>query len=320
MKRARVVFIAWVLIALIVPALHCQAFPELPEILDQLAEQYHLPSLRAAFGTFTFEYSDLATPFALWIEDSISEAASRSARVRILNRNAAAALDPAFRDVYSEFLKQTGSEALLHGRYFQESRNIRVRLELTDLATGTLLGVADWRIPSSRVPSYASVAPTREALARARDLKLVGQSSPGGLKVSIATDRGQGAAYRVGESLEILVSVNMDAYVRLFHVDGAGVIQLIWPNVYGGAEGLIRAGETVRLPGPSDPFRFLLSPPYGTEFIKAIASTEPFTVGQPDFFDLGTNPRVITHGLAAQGSKTAQTAENLASYLIGPGE
>lgn len=319
MKPSRITLAVGIVLIVVAPALQSQVIPELPGILDRMAEKYHMPSIRAAFGTFTYEYTDLATPFSRWIEDSLSEASSKSTRISILNRNAAAALDPAFKGIYGEFLKETGSEALLHGRFFQEGRSIRVRLELTDLATGTLVGVEDWKLSASRVPSYASIAPAKETLARALDLKRMGSASVGGFKVSVTTDRGQGAAYRAGESLEILVTVNKDAYVRLFHINGTGGIQLIWPNSFGGGDGRIRAGDTVRLPGPSDPFRFLLSAPYGTEFIKAIAATEPFSGEQPGFTDLGTNPRVISSGFAAKGSRTAETAENLASYFIGPG-
>jgi len=298
-------------------------------VLDTIAENYYMPSVRAAFGTFTFEYSDLPTPFSRWLEERLAEAAGSSRRVQLLNRNAAAAMDPVFRKEYEAFFRETGTSALLHGRYFLEGQQVRVRLELTDLGSATLIGAKDWYVPASQVPVYASVRPAEAAAARAGELARLGAATQGGLTVSVSTDRGTGAAYRDGEELTALVTVNREAYVRLYHVDGTGHIQMIWPNRFSGGNGLMKAGSAIKLPGPGDPFAFKLQPPYGTEFLKAIASTLPFSDSQADFSDLGTNYRAATtRGLAVTGTSTGTTggkdsgtqevAESLASYYIGP--
>ncbi|MFH2116148.1 MAG: DUF4384 domain-containing protein [Spirochaetota bacterium] len=303
-------------------------------VLDAMAEDYYMPSVRAAFGTFTFEYSDLPTPFARWLEENLAVAAGSSRRVQLLNRNAAAAMDPVFRKEYEAFFRETGTSALLHGRYFLEGQQVRVRLELTDLGSATLIGARDWYIPASKVPAYASVCPAEAATARAGELARLGAATQGGLAVSVSTDRGTGAAYRDGEELAALVTVNKDAYVRLYHVDGTGHIQMIWPNRFSGGNGLIKAGSSIKLPGSHDPFAFKMQPPYGTEFLKAIASTLPFSDSQADFSDLGTNYHTAaTRGLAVteatmstgasagagvQGSSPLEIAEALASYYIGP--
>jgi hypothetical protein len=292
-------------------------------ILDAMAEHHYMPSLRAAFGNFTFEYTDLPTPFARWVEDCLATAAAASRRVQLLNRSAAAALDPAFQQEYASFIRETGSDALLHGRYFDEGPQVRVRLELTDLSSGTLIGTRDWLVPMSAVPAYAAVKAADDARARATELARLAAIPPGGLKVTVSTDRGSGAAYRNGEKLVALVTVNKDAYVRLYHVSSAGQLQLIWPNRFGGGDGLIKAGTTVHLPGPTDPFAFLLEPPFGTEFLKAVASTQAFKEGHADFTNLGTNYRAaVTRGLAVTATSAASTgpevAEAMASYHIGP--
>lgn len=295
-----------------------QASSDLPKLLDSLASGYHLPSVLAAYGTFTYEFTGLPTPFSRWLEDRLSEAATKSSRLRILNRNAAMAMDPAFKEIYGSFLRETGAEALLHGTFFQEGEGLRIHLELTDLSSGTLLGAVDWRLSSRDIPAYAPAAPASDATTRARELAKLGVVTPGGLTVSVTTDRGPGAAYRDGETMEIIVTVNKDAYVRLYHVDGSGRIQLIWPNTFGGKDGRILGGQTVRLPGSNDPFRFQMGPPYGTEFIKALASTTPFQSEETDFSDLGIDSRVMTRGLSVVGSKAPEAAEALASYYIGP--
>ena len=99
--------------------------------------------------------------------------------------------------------------------------------------------------------------------------------------------------------------------------------QLIWPNRYGGGKGLMKAGSLVRIPSDGDPFAFKLQPPYGTEFLKAVASTVPFVDSQEDFSDLGGEARdVMTRGLSVVSTASTETfyAEALASYYIGPRE
>jgi len=290
--------------------------------LDAAASSYYLPSVRAVFGTFTYEYSDLPTPFSRWVEDRLLLASSGSTRVRLLNRNAAAALDPVLKESFGKFIMETGAEALLSGRFFVEGDSVRVRFELTELSSGTLIGAGDWQVPGSVVPVYASVKPASGTVERAKELSSLSTTGSGELKVSVSTNRGGGAAYRVGESLAVLVGVTKDAFVRVYHIDGAGRIQLIWPNRFGGGDGKVRAGETVRLPPDGNaPFAFVMEPPYGTEFIKVVASTTAFSDTQSDFSDLGTSARAtMTRGLAVTGSGStkSEVAEALASYYIGP--
>ncbi|PKL08790.1 MAG: hypothetical protein CVV51_07150 [Spirochaetae bacterium HGW-Spirochaetae-7] len=292
--------------------------------LDKMAAEYYLPTVRAVFGTFTFEYSELPTQFSRWAEDRLLLAAAGSTRLKVLNRNAAAALDPVLRESYGAFLRETGAEALVSGRFFLEDDRVRIALLLTELSSGTMIGAADWIIPVSSVPDYASVKPASVAVNRAHELAKLSSTAPGGLTVSASTDRGAGAAYRAGENLTVIVGVNKDAWVRVYHVDGAGQIQLIWPNRFSAGEGMVRSGAPILLPpDTSAPYSFLMEPPYGIEFIKVVASSVPFLDEQEDFSDLGSRAmEVMTRGLSVQGTGASSTkpevAEALASYYIGP--
>ncbi len=218
---------------------------------------------------------------------------------------------------------------MLHGCYFLEGSLVRVRLEPTDLGSGTLIDARDWLVAASIVPAYASVKPAALAQDRAAELAGSGSVVSGtggsgggaamGLQLSLATDRGSGAAYREVEELTVLLAVNKDAWVRLYHVDAGGHIQLIWPNRFGGGDGRIRPGTTVAIPDPCDSFRFAMTPPYGTEFLKAVASTTPFSTNQADFADLGMDYRAaVTRGIVVTGTARTEVSEALAVYNIGP--
>jgi hypothetical protein len=72
----------------------------------------------------------------------------------------------------------------------------------------------------------------------------------------------------------VLVAVNKEAWGKVYHVDVNGKVRLIWPNRFGGG-GTIKPGQAVRIPAEGDPFAFKMTPPFGSEFIKIVASTRP---------------------------------------------
>ena len=115
----------------------------------------------------------------------------------------------------------------------------------------------------------------------------------------------------------MLVTSSKDAYLKIYHVDVNGVAQLIWPNRFGGS-GKIKAGEALKFPGPNDKFQYVLGRPYGTEYIKAVASTKPFATMEADFSDLqGSAVAAISRGLTVVSSDTTR-AEALVVYEILP--
>ena len=298
--------------------------PQLARSLDTLASNTHLARVRVGFGTFTFGYTDLPTPFSRWLQDRLALAITSSERLILQNRTAMAAMDPALTSIYADFFRDNPVDAMLHGKFFLENRNVRVELELTSLSTTELLGIHHFSLPITQVPSFASVEPVQASANRARELASILPTAQSTFQVTVATDRGVGAHYTEGEYLSVHVTVNEPGYVRLFHIDSAGVIQQIWPNRFGGGNGRLEPGQIVTVPSPQDPFAFLLTPPFGTEFIKAVASTEPFTDQSQDFSGLGTGTGVMTRGLAIQptgqssAQRPAQVSEALTSYYIGP--
>jgi hypothetical protein len=347
MKRTYAVIIAALATALLALSLGDSAMAEglgtsLPADLDKASAAAYQPTLTTAFGTFTFADTGLPTPFSRYLEDGLKAAMPKTARLRLFNRSVASAMDPAFREMYGDFIKNNSVDALLSGKYYSEGSQVRARLELTDLSTMVLIGTLDVVVPKSAIPAEVAVDVSPAAAAIAQSIaSLDPGSGKGGLKVSASTERGAGAVYREGERMVVLITVNETAWIKVYHVDATGVVRLILPNAFSGPGARkIQAGEEVRIPGPSDAFAFEMTPPFGAEFIKVVASTQPFakdeSVGQQGFAELGTNPReAITRGMAlvapadavkrgialgalAKGEAKAatETAEAMASYVI----
>jgi hypothetical protein len=293
--------------------------------LDAMSANAWQPTLLTAFGTFTYAETGLPSPFSRYVEDGLKAAIPKSSRLRLFNRSVAAAMDPAFRAVYGDFFKTNNVDALLSGRYYMEGGYVRTRLELTGLSDGVLIGTVDLKLPLSALPEGCTVDPSAAAAATASSLSgIAPDSGKGDLKVSVSTERGAGAVYREGEKMVVLVKVNKPAYLKVYHVDASGVIRLILPNKFSPGLKLVQPGALVRIPGDRDPFAFDMTPPFGSEFIKVVASTVPFAddenklSGGDAFADLGTDLRgALTRGIKVSVDPSkAERAEATASYVI----
>jgi hypothetical protein len=299
----------------------------LPASLDGISANAWQPSLLTAFGTFTYADSALPSPFSRYLEDGLKAAITRCSRLKLFNKSVAAAMDPAFRAVYGDFFKSNSVDALLSGRYYVEGSLVKARLELTGLSDGVLIGTLDLRIPISDIPPEATIDPSSSASATASSIgSLAADSGKGALKVSVSTERGAGAVYVEGEKMVVLVTVNKSAWLKVYHVDAKGVVRLIWPNAYSSGR-RIDPDTVMSIPGPGDAFSFDMTPPFGTEFIKVIASTEPFATdetaaaGGQTFAELGKDARgAMTRGIkvSAAGAGPGERAEAMASYVITP--
>ena len=296
----------------------------LPASLDKLAASAWQPTLLTAFGTFTYADTSLPSPFSRFLEDSLKTAITNSSKLKLFNKSVASAMDPAFREAYGDFFKNNSVDALLSGRYYIEGPSVRARLELTGLADGILLGTLDLKLPVAVIPPDVGVAPSAQASSTASSIgNLNTDSGKSALKVSVSTERGPGAVYREGEKMVILVTVNKSAWIKVYHVDVTGLVHLILPNAWTSSR-RIDPGAVVTIPGRDDGFEFEMTPPFGTEFIKVVASTQPFAVDESSgsskddpFAALGTDARgVMTRGLAVNASGPAEIAEAMASYVI----
>ncbi|HRS05211.1 MAG TPA: hypothetical protein P5336_12640 [Treponema sp.] len=216
--------------------LSLQASPNgsLITLMDSLASSYYEDQLQVAFGSFTFEYSGIATPFSRWLEDELTSAAARSKRIRLFNRSAVFAMDPAYRAQYADFFATNQVDAMLSGKFFNEKDHVRVRLDLTSLRNGNLIGSEKINFFLKDLPKNIAIIPEKDVMSRAQLLSDIIITEPAAvssqsknLTVSVATDRGDSGVYRDGENLTIYVYVNQNAYVRVYHIDVSGTATLI---------------------------------------------------------------------------------------------
>jgi len=264
--------------------------PDMPVVLEKMVENHYLPTVVVGMGSFTFADSQLPSPFSRWLEDELRLALSRTTHLKLFDKQVAAAMDPAILKLYGDFFGTDRADSILYGKYFLEEKAVRINLSLSDLATGNLIAEIRYVVPSTWVPTSVEISPSAKTVQNATALSQLAMPAGGiaanaSFALSIAADRGKGAAYRDGEELTLFVTSSKDAYLKLYHIDVNGVAQLIWPNRFGGS-GRILAGQAMKFPGPDDGFKYLLGKPYGTEYIKAVASTVPFATTEADILPI----------------------------------
>jgi hypothetical protein len=147
-------------------------------------------------------------------------------------------------------------------------------------------------------------------------------AQPSDLAITVATDK---AAYAIGEKVRITGALNQAAYLYLVDVDAASKVSLAFPNAFSPMN-LLQAGAYA-LPDKAV-YHFTVVPPSGTEYLYAIASTQPlnlraiFSTATP-FASLG-NPQQATAALQAAMqalAPTAKTAVATTSFqVIVPGQ
>jgi hypothetical protein len=130
--------------------------------------------------------------------------------------------------------------------------------------------------PGSQLTINASVV--SESRPATRDIILVANTHPSQLRV-----RGNGDERIPGNSLQLAVRVNKNAYLTIVDVDAQGSLNLLFPNNSQRPQflpqGFVRAGETVVIPDSLTPqnaagFYWDYSPPKGMDTLRVFACSD----------------------------------------------
>ncbi len=117
---------------------------------------------------------------------------------------------------------------------------------------------------------------------------IVVESTQPQLDVGLRLNRsGANPFYRVGDPISMTVTTTRDAYVYLFSIEADGQIKLILPNRFDGQQNWLRAGEVLTLPPTNASYRFTVTDPVGQAQVVAVASQQPLSIDEIDYFTQG---------------------------------
>jgi serine/threonine protein kinase len=126
------------------------------------------------------------------------------------------------------------------------------------------------------------------------------------LTVKVWTNKKAGEVYKKGEIIKFYFKANKDSYLYLYHMDAAGKVKMLFPNGFS-KENRLKANQVYTIPDAAMNFNIEVTPPFGTEQVKVVASLQPMKDmdikdGESGYRDLGkvTNineNKIITRSL-----------------------
>lgn len=336
MKKLWSLLIALLLALFLAESASAQVFTTEDAMVSAMAQEFQamvkkegLIVVRTALKGIRLEGTEVSGPITPWLEKRVSDAILLNSREQVRLEYIDLGL---FQKADPDFVKQNPKmfadfDAYLYGEYRKKGQDLMLTIDL--LSKSDLHTLGRFRVTlSSKILPDLSVEPVNLAqtlvtskaldnqIASPAKTVLIGSDNP--LKVSVTSSRGNGSSFSDGETLVVVVSATKDAYLKLYHIDVNGQVQLIFPNRFQ-KNNFVKGGTVVQFPTPGAGFKFQLHAPFGTEFIKAVASTVPFESTEADFEELGSvGSGILARGLtvAAEDLVKAETAEAKMNYSI----
>jgi hypothetical protein len=301
----------------------------LKDVVDRLAAADSPADPRekpvVSVGNLTYADKKIGSAFSRYLMEKLGVALVASGRFDYFNREkldqVLSAAELSMSDIFDQStavpLSLKGIQAILSGTFFDAGTDVKVFLELQDVGSGASRGKVEATLSKADVPTGISILPGNyaDAVSVLEELGAIQNADAKDFKVKVWTDRGDGGTYLDGERMVVNFFASRDCYIRIFHIDVNRQMKPIFPNQYF-RDNSIKSKKLYRIPDSSYPFTFDLGEPFGTEFIKVIASTVAFTDKVEAFDDLGSAAKgLVTRGLNV-AAKDKQVTEAIVSYTI----
>ncbi len=170
-------------------------------------------------------------------------------------------------------------DAVLRGRASVSSGRILISLSLSSVESGLLLSTASIELDMADLPQ--GIKPLPANYSAAQEIRAQIDSvlpAAGSIKLQAWLNRGVDPVYFDGELLSLKLRSDRDCYLRIYHIDVTGKIQLLFPNRRMPKD-FLAANASLTVPDPSTSLKFVMRKPFGIEFLKIIASERPFPTG-----------------------------------------
>jgi len=256
-------------------------------------------TVNVGVGNFTFENTDLLSPFSSLLREEMEIALGKTGRLRVVTRDRIADLQLEGRFQNKEILEPgtgvekvsvQGVKGIVRGRFFISASQITVFAELVWLEGGAVQK-ARLAIPTTQVRAKLWPDPVRAALGDVaqvakpsnieRSLANVQEMAGGRLAqvpkdfdVQVFTVDGK-RAYAAGETVGFRVRAARECHVAVLCHSSDGTSVVLFPNRWADNT-LIPAGETIEVPGArASGFQIQIGAPFGSDVVEVIACSQP---------------------------------------------
>ena len=235
-------------------------------------------------GNLTYAETGASGDFVAYLKDKIAGELALINRIQLIAPNK---IDQSIRkaketyrgtkrpdkpEILAELIDADG---VLVGNYWDRQDLLEFNLKIVERNSAATLAAASLKLPKFLIPREMSFLPSNfSTFNKANEL---GDIKPlkDDLSVDVWVDRGDGAIYRSGDKLTVFVRASYDCHLYLIYHDADGNDILIYPNARQ-ANNRILGGVIYQIPDARDTFDFKVQPPFGSELLKAVVSSEPF--------------------------------------------
>ena len=280
--------------------------------LSNVAEWSNYPPV-IGLGDFFYADSKMSSEFAYHLASEIEVVITNLPHLRLVDRSRLGEIldelvfqltDMVDPETAASPGKILGLDALLVGSYSAWEKKVRVTLKL--------IRVEDTRaVVTSKlmddVPKNVAIKPPGYEMQKRRIAKRVQdwltegpvdeqQKPRSDFHVTIEPELRE-KPYKEGDELKLYVKSDKDCYIEIYSISEDGSTQLIFPNEFWLAkhspnDNFIQASVRTAIPYDSS-FRVRISPPYGVDTLKVIASNKPFRTRTRSFYqERGAFPRL----------------------------
>ncbi|MBX7150775.1 DUF4384 domain-containing protein [bacterium] len=240
----------------------------------------HAANTSVVFGNFNYQNTKMSSAFTAYLKEKIEVELAKIGQAKVIGSKKVSQYLQShgiqFDGTAEGLASISGADATIIGSYWELDDKIEIRTQIVTRVTGENIGSANLTFPEKSIPKSISYRPENFSQIQS-DLELLKDDKRNSnLKLVIWTDRGDGGVYKENEKLLIYLKSNQDCYVKVIYHDAGGNNIQIFPNTLSDKSFKMRADNVYTLGGSDTPFEFTVAEPFGTELIKAFASTEPF--------------------------------------------
>lgn len=230
-------------------------------------------------GRFTYQNTRIAAPFTGPVRRILKKELAEIRPGRLIEQTDRAA------GAAEAFARSARADAVIWGEYWERGDSLLIEARMTT-GDGARLASAQVFMPRNAV-GYDIRPP-------AVDPSLP-DAPANGIPIQIWTDRDNGGLYVEGERLKVFAQAESDCYLRLLYRQADGTVIQIFPNSLSGDE-RVSAGQVYAVPGADAAYDFIVQPPFGVEYLVAIAGSTPFTA----LTGREINGGILLHGSMAE--------------------
>ena len=284
----------------------------LEKVIDISGKQ----NMRVVVEDVYLEDSRVLTPFGSYLKRTIKALASEN-KIFTPVQN-----DKDYSEIENKsfvYAVKTAFDATLLCRYYPEGRAVHIYFTLNKSDSPEILAAYDFFVDKKLIPKNFSLIPDNFNEYKSYQKKPTFKNND--FIVKMWTKRGMNAIYKDGEKLVLNIRSEKDCYIKLYHIDVNGNIQLIFPNPFE-LNNKIEAGKIYQFPSEKMNFEFQLGKPYGIESIHLIAQEKQFDdLKKLDFsdgfVDIGNIKSIGLQGTLTRGLKIKSKNNKIAetSYI-----